>query len=322
MAKASAAEPAPDANNNNHPVVENDDDEDDYLNMALPDTTAPESLVERKKRQQREAESRAHPKSKAELAAEADAKRHQGLSTSTFDSGNKGARMMAKLGYVPGEALGKREGGGGAGLKEPVGLEMKEGRSGVGADSEKKRKIREEFERREEGVKRAKGEEVGFRERQRLEREGKRTEGMVLGAMKVCERLEEEDAMRGGGEGRVLDKRPLKVVNVLWRGLVKGRKEVERERKMRFDLQPSLSRRVDPEEDDDDRVARGAEVEDEELDMEDEELDVFEALEPAERLGKLVGFLREKWWYCFWCKCRYPDEEMEGCPGLTEEDHD
>jgi len=32
--------------------------------------------------------------------------------------------------------------------------------------------------------------------------------------------------------------------------------------------------------------------------------------------------LREEFNYCFWCKCTYPGEDMEGCPGLTEEDHD
>ena len=321
MAKANSTEPVKDGKK---PGGE-EDDEDDYLNMTFTDSTKPESLVDRKKRQQREAEARARTKSKAEIAAEAEAKRQEGLSTSAFDSTNRGARMMAKLGYVPGESLGKE---GGGGLKEPVGLEMKEGRSGVGADSEKKRKIREEFERREEGVKRAKGEEVDFRERGRLEREKRRVEAQVLGAQKVFERLEEEDAVRGDGkeaveeEGKVLNKRSLGAVNVLWRGLVKGRKVAERDRRMRYDLQQSLSRRLDPEEDEEDRVAMGAEVEDVDLDLEDEELDAFEALEPAEKLGRLVGFLREKWWYCFWCKCRYPDDEMEGCPGLTEDDHD
>ena len=58
------------------------------------------------------------------------------------------------------------------------------------------------------------------------------------------------------------------------------------------------------------------------LDAEDGELDAFEALEPAEKLSLLVAYLREKWFYCFWCKYRYPDKELQGCPGITEEDHD
>jgi hypothetical protein len=55
---------------------------------------------------------------------------------------------------------------------------------------------------------------------------------------------------------------------------------------------------------------------------EDEELEAFNALDPHERLRRLVMYLREKHRYCFWCKCRYKTVEMDGCPGVTEEDHD
>jgi hypothetical protein len=58
------------------------------------------------------------------------------------------------------------------------------------------------------------------------------------------------------------------------------------------------------------------------LEEEDPELDEFNALAPAERLQKLVIYLREEYSYCFWCKYTYPDNKMEGCPGTTEEDHD
>ena len=51
------------------------------------------------------------------------------------------------------------------------------------------RKIREEFEQREEGEKRRKVEAGEFRERQQKEREEKKMEGQVWGAMKVCEKL-------------------------------------------------------------------------------------------------------------------------------------
>jgi hypothetical protein len=82
----------------------------------------------------------------------------------------------------------------------------------------------------------------------------------------------------------------------------------------------------DDNEDGDDRMALGrgktrtALVED--LEEEDPELDAFNELPPAERLQKLVDHLRQTYFYCFWCKYRYPDKEMEGCPGLTEDDHD
>jgi hypothetical protein len=98
---------------------------------------------------------------------------------------------------------------------------------------------------------------------------------------------------------------------------------------MRHDLQQSLSRLPtyeDSNEDDEDKKALGKVptqytlVED--LEEEDPELDEFNALEPAERLQKLVEHLRREYHYCFWCKFTYPNGEMDGCPGLTEEDHD
>lgn len=249
---------------------------------------------------------------------------------------------MAKLGYQAGASLGR--GTATDARTEPLQLVVKEDRGGIGLDSERKRKVREEAER--EG-KRVKAEEGEYRERVRNERECRRVEGMVVGAMGVverldCEALEQEleqelELERGEGEGQREGedegekktkaksdvRRPTKSVNVLWRGLLRRREEKERERRMRYDLLQSLSRAptyVDPEADRDDRLAVG-DVE-EEVEEEDVELDAFEALEPAERLRRLVGYLRERYRYCFWCKCGYPDEGMEGCPGITEDDHD
>ena len=324
--------------------AESNDEEDDYLTMSFDDPSAnhssrkKESLVEQKKRKQREAELRGRPKSKKELAAEEAAKREAALATSTLDTSSKGYKMMAALGYKAGSTLGA--GRDPEARLEPIGLEMKEGRSGIGADSEKKRKFREEVERKAGEEKKLKVEEGDFRERNRLEREQKRTEGQVIGAQKVCERLEEEEQAEGydlteaGTDTSELPsmrkrRQPLAKVNVLWRGLVKQRAVVERDRRMRYDLHQSLSMRPtydDPEEDKEDQMALGKssqlEEVDVDLDQDDEELDEFDAFEPAEKLSRLVQYLRERWFYCFWCKYKYPDIEMEGCPGLTEEDHD
>ncbi len=228
---------------------------------------------------------------------------------------------MAKLGYRAGAPLGARTAV--DARTEPLELVVKADRGGIGLDGERKRKVREEAER---VGKRARAEEGEFRERVRGEREGRRVEGLVLGAMGVVEGLETGRDGGGDSEGKVEKrevKRPTKSVNVLWRGLLRRREEKERERRMRYDLLQSLSRAptyADGEADGDDRLAVGdVEVEVEE---EDAELEAFEALEPAERLRQLVGYLRERYRYCFWCKCGYPDEGLEGCPGVTEDDHD
>jgi len=208
-------------------------------------------------------------------------------------------------------------------------------------DTEKKRKFREEMEGE---VKRVKAEEGDYRERVRREREEARHEAQFQAAMRIAQRMseieEEKEELARTNEGesgtdrgaeirRKISTRPLQSVNVLWRGLVKQREEKERDRRMRHDLIQSLSRLPtyeDDTEDSDDRVALGkvktqiALVED--LEEDDPELDAFNELPVAQRLQKLVDHLRETYFYCFWCKFSYDDAEMEGCPGLTEEEHD
>lgn len=312
-------------------------EEEDYMSMALP-TAPPTSLretpMQRRMRLKREAEERARPKSKAELKIIEDAEREEALSRSLFDRQkeedapkSKGAAMMAKLGYKPGQALGK---GNMEGRIEPVGISLKDDRGGIGLDAEKKRKFREEVEGE---AKRVKAEEGEYRERVRREREEGKLEGQVAGAMRVAERLygEREESVHEDVDGRrrTVGTKPLKQINVLWRGLVRKREEKERDRRMRYDLHQSLSRLPtyeDDTEDADDKRALGKDLLQhtlvEDLEEDDPELDEFNALEPRERLQKLVEFLRDEFNYCFWCKTAYPDKEMDGCPGITEEDHD
>ncbi|KAK0118777.1 hypothetical protein ONS95_007659 [Cadophora gregata] len=315
-----------------------EDEEDDYMNMVIAEPTVlqKETSIQRRQRQKREAEIRGRVKSKAELAEEEKAAREAALSKSmladTSSSKNKGLAMMAKMGFKPGTALGSKDNVNAR--IEPIGVSMKEDRGGVGLDAEKKRKFREEVER--EG-KRVKAEEGDYRERVRREREESRLEGLVGAAMRIAERMNDEREEGRAStlkdpnavKNRTISTRPLKQINILWRGLVRKREEKERDRRMRYDLQQSLSRLPnydDAEEDNEDKRALGKDriqhtlVED--LEEEDLDLDAFNELDPADRLYKLVLHLREEYNYCFWCKFTYPDKKMEGCPGLTEEDHD
>ena len=305
------------------------------MNMVIAEPTVPqkETSIQRRQRQKREAEIRGRVKSKAELAEEEKAAREAALSRSMLadlsSSKNKGLAMMAKMGFKPGTALGSKDNV--DARTEPIGVSMKEDRGGIGLDTEKKRKFREEVEK--EG-KRVKAEEGDYRERVRREREEARLEGLVGAAMRVAERMneEKEEAEASTAEDpkkRTISTKPLKQINILWRGLVRKREEKERDRRMRYDLHQSLSRLPtydDADEDKEDKRALGKDriqhtlVED--LEEEDPDLDTFNELDAAERLHKLVLHLREDYNYCFWCKFTYPDKDMEGCPGLTEEDHD
>lgn len=256
---------------------------------------------------------------------------------------------MAKLGFKPGEALGKRTTSETQpdmlkARAEPLNLVLKENRGGIGLDAEKKRKIREEAE---EASKKIKQDEGDYRDRVREERETKRTEAQVHAAQKVAERLDvDAESNEPTPEERSKDdepkkRKPVKLtshINILYRGLVREREKRDQDRQAHHAMQSSLPssffpKTKLPEYDDptlerDDKKALGQLDEQTsaleiELEEEDEELDAFNALEPEERLHKLVLYLREQHRYCFWCKYAYETEaELEGCPGLTEEDHD
>lgn len=306
-----------------------EEEEDDYLNMTFeePSSGKKETSLQRTARLKKEAAERGRVQSKAEKEAAAQEAREKALATSLDASANKGARLMAKMGFQPGQALGAT---GNEGRVNPVELSIKDDRGGIGMDSEKKRKVREAGEAAEEGVKRTKLTEEDFRVRSMREREEKRAEGMWWGAMKVLEGLEEDAVKKESGKreevgelagsGGKLKPKAMRDIALLYRPLVKNRLEKERERRARYDLMQSLSRNQEyTNEDADDKIALGNEVE--ELDDEDLELDDYEALPAVERLEKVVSQLREKHSYCFWCKYKYEDQDMEGCPGLTEDEH-
>ncbi|WEW58495.1 hypothetical protein PRK78_003963 [Emydomyces testavorans] len=355
-----------------------DDDEEDYMSMAIIEPPKPsgaqETYTQKRLRKQRESEAKARVPSKAERAAAEASRREAALATSTLDPSSKGFQMMARLGYKPGSALGKNhaaeqhasgryDGWNRRPITEPLGISVKEDRGGVGMDSEKKRKFREEMERE---VKKVKTEQVEYRERVRLEREERRVEAQFCAAQKVAERLdaeaEEEGEEHGGGEvvptaaekakhkdddDAVATKKkrptkPISQVNILYRGVLRSREEKILEDQAQRRRYESLSSRdhnffspniprlpsyADADLDIDDKLALGRDAEgnivEVESDLEeDKELEEFNALTPQERLTRIVMYLRERHNYCFWCKYHYRTAEMEGCPGVTEEDHD
>ncbi|KAJ5663793.1 hypothetical protein N7507_004524 [Penicillium longicatenatum] len=344
-------------------MAPSEDEEDDYMSMVIAEPTQKESFTQRKRREQREAEARGRVPSNAERAAQEAARRDEALAKSTLDPSNKGFKMMAKLGFKAGDSLGKRDSETPSDGKpdptqtraEPLNLTLKDGRGGIGLDTEKKRKIREEAE---EATKKIKRDEGDYRDRVREERELRRTEAQVRAAQKVAERLDldaetdettdtkdgESHTDKGADDDEGHKTRPKRVkptsqVNVLYRGLVREYEEREREKQARHLLQTSLpssffrNPKLPGYDDEDlereDKQAIGNQpgpytaALEQELEEEDPELDAFNALEPSERLEKLVRHLRDTHRYCFWCKYQYEtDLELEGCPGLTEEDHD
>jgi hypothetical protein len=388
---------------------------------------AAETSLQRRIRLEREGRERGRVPSKAELAKTAEAEREAALSRSLFNAPpprkggaqevtaptaskwppapapaaaqppkpiSKGFAMMAKMGFVAGQSLGKRREGsseagrdGGEGSAEgddrpaiePIRIQVKRDRAGIGAEEERKEKERKEHSAEGDGpdTKRLRLDDMdplAYRDRLRQEREAGRLERQIHAAQVVAERMARGDDGEDDDDNSK-DEMPLSEVNVLWRGLVKERRAKEHEREQRIKAQRLLDDRLrsmvhgdkekttnygafvqegnDGDDDDDDkndRIARGTgpdkssylkrgmnksipigdgehdnEDEDEDeskQDDKDEELDEFNALEPQERLQQVVDWMRQNRRYCFWCKFKYSDDDLEGCPGPTEEDHD
>ncbi|CAO2657008.1 Nn.00g058110.m01.CDS01 [Neocucurbitaria sp. VM-36] len=305
------------------------DEEDDYMNMVFedaPKNPKHETSIQRAARKRKEGEARARQKSKAEREADEEAAREASLATALPET-NKGFKMMAKFGFKQGDALGKSEDA----RKEPIRVNVKDDRGGIGLESERKRKFREQWEEADRLAKRSKEEEGDYLEMRRQEQKEKKAERDLDSAQRTAERLSENGAEDSGNAEA--DEKSLKEINVLWRGRARRRVEIKREKQQRRELNNSIASRLptlanDDDEDDDFKVAQGRDLAlfyttlENDLEDEDPELADFEALPVAERLQKLLVFLRDEHQYCLYCGYQYPDAEMEGCPGLTEEDHD
>lgn len=233
---------------------------------------------------------------------------------------------MAKFGFKQGDALGKSEDA----RKDPVGVHVKGDRGGIGLESEKKRKFREQFEEAERLVKRSKEEEGSYLEMRRQEQQEKKLERDLDSAQRTAERLSDKAAQDKGIPET--SEKPLNDIHVLWRTRARRRVANKHEQQQRRELENSLSSRLPTlaaeDEDDDSKVAQGQDLTpfytslEHELEEEDKELAEFEGLPLSERLHKVLTYLRDTYHYCLYCGYEYADAEMEGCPGLTDEDHD
>ncbi|KAF1912576.1 hypothetical protein BDU57DRAFT_522935 [Ampelomyces quisqualis] len=306
------------------------DDEDDYMNMTFEDAPKGpkyETSLQRAARKRKEGEARSRQKTKAEKEADAEAAREASLATALPET-NKGFKMMAKFGFKQGDTLGKTEDA----RKEPIKVDIKGDRSGIGLESEKKRKFREQWEEADREAKRSKEKEGDYLEMRRLEAKEKKAERDLDSAQRTAERLAETEAEDKGTPQPV--ERPWKDVNILWRTRARRRAVIMHEKQQRRELNNSIASRLptlaadDDDEEDDSKVAQGRDLapfytslEDDLVD-EDPELAEFEAQPVPERLQKLLTFLRDKFHYCLYCGYRYPDAELEGCPGVSEEEHD
>ncbi|KAL0983670.1 hypothetical protein UPYG_G00131100 [Umbra pygmaea] len=118
---------------------------------------------------------------------------------STISNENKGFALLQKMGYKAGQGLGKQ----GAGRVEPIPLNIKTDRGGIGMEQVKKRKAEEalEYYRQKARAKQQHEKQSleDFRVRMRTEREELKIEGDLRRSQKACEQL---DSQKGVADPR------------------------------------------------------------------------------------------------------------------------
>lgn len=198
---------------------------------------------------------------------------------SSISSQNKGFAMLQKMGYSAGQGLGKD----GAGRVEPVPLNIKTDREGLGMEQLKKRKAEENLQNERRKVQLRQEMESksldDFRQRKREEKEKQQTEGDLRKSQRVCEQL---DSQTG--------------ITVPWDSW----------------YWPEVQQSKEEEED-----------EEEEEESCNEEGEDEEKLTPEEKLQLLTSYLRSVHFYCIWCGTAFSHEEdlKNNCPGDTAADH-
>lgn len=298
-------------------------DDEDYMSDAflqqLPDTRpgllskdAARKLAQQKKI--KEANIKNKQKPQAVLEKE---KREEGLGAS-ISSDNKGFSLLQKMGYKPGMAIGKS----GVGRTEPIPVEVKTGRGGLGREADQKRRKNERAEMHKHwSAKRQKMEvehKHTFIKRMNEKQRNKNFEKDLYKSQKVCEQL---DSQLGIKEPHEL---------FFWpEGLLPKATTDDDETNDEGAFSVGSDERLD-------HLQQGYSnyVQDDVLDDDDDDDDVCndvkeEEIESTnysveEKLDVLTLYLRTKHKYCIWCGTKYNDKEdlMNHCPGNSAELHD
>ena len=211
-------------------------------------------------------------------------KREEGLQKS-LDSSNKGFALLAKMGYKAGESLGKSK----SGRLEPIPIEVKTNRSGLGRDAaiqhikETKAKLKSMKKLSLHNPTST----AEFRASQSLKIRAKRVESDLFNGQKACRQLD-------------LGKEFSEPVEPwFWPKPIEDKNVVEEEAKIQEIV--------------------GTEEEEGE-DENEEEVDI----PPEEMLKILTEYLRAEYLFCIWCGITFHDVEdlNKSCPGNDRESHD
>ncbi|XP_061766600.1 G patch domain-containing protein 11-like isoform X1 [Nerophis ophidion] len=262
------------------------DEEDDYMSDAFlnqiqdvkPGVSKVRRVQEALKREEKHKES--NIKNRQKTFKEQEKESREAALQSSISNENKGFALLKKMGYKAGQGLGKE----GAGRIEPIPLNIKTDRGGIGMEEAKKRKAEEELEHYRKKVQAKQKNEIksleDFRSRVRTEREERKIEGDLRRSQRACEHLDSQKCITVPREEWYWPK-------------VENEEEVD-------GLQ-----------------------EEEEAEEEAREEDIVE-LTSFDQLQILTSYLRGIHFYCIWCGTTFNDEEdlSSNCPGDTAADHE
>ncbi|XP_027754656.1 G patch domain-containing protein 11 [Empidonax traillii] len=170
------------------------DEEEDYMSDAFikQDVRPGLPMVRRVKEaiQKEEKQKEANEKNRQKSIKEEEKERRDLVLKSALGNENKGFALLQKMGYKSGQALGKS----GEGIVEPIPLNIKTGRSGLGHEELKKRKAEEKLEnyRQKLHMKKQANEQAAdqFRIRFKNKQEERKMEGDLRKSQRACQQLD------------------------------------------------------------------------------------------------------------------------------------
>ncbi|CAM9874629.1 unnamed protein product [Ectocarpus fasciculatus] len=261
-------------------------------------------------------------------------RREEGLQQKIGEE-NAGFKLLMKLGYKGG-GLGKD----GEGTTKPLMPELKQGRAGLGKESESKRRKEEQKERAKKKASRDAQQEVQRREHFRMSKAAqfvdRRLQQDLSRARRLVESLDEtsgrtrtimwpdeekesldEDPYGGGGGGSYFsDEGRRGGIDTDAAGTTAGPSQAWEDGTASRGEAVSKAPKQEKE---------GANTGSEEGMGEDGGLrEEWDVMTVDEKLSACLAYLRASYSYCMYCACRYegPRDLQDSCPGPSRDDHD
>ncbi|WBW72696.1 RNA-binding protein, G-patch type, GPATCH11-like protein [Schizosaccharomyces osmophilus] len=282
---------------------------EDYMSMKF--DSAPSTMLSSEEKREVESKERGIQKSQRTLEYE-NFKKGISESVSEKSVGSKKAlEMMKKMGYKSGSALGAEE----KAETEPLYVEKKQDKTGIGYENQKKRRLEDIIKEERLDIEKQTKSIDEFSTEKSKEYLEKKLANQCSSAQHVLEKLETIELEKSGMEMTTEKAHPY------YRSLLLKTQQDREERVKR----KRLASRVPLAQLE---TASGPDIPKEILEEEstrmDEEFQYFESLTELKKLSTVLLYLRKKYFYCLYCGFSYDDlEDLEkNCPGIYEDDHD